>query len=387
MKKKILFIIPGLEHGGTNKALENILLKLDPEEYNISIYCLKYNTRSPYYNIFKANLIINKGIRLNLLNKFWNLKGYTKLVIFLVSIFRRTSNWIHWDFKNILCKRIAKSLSAMNFDIVIAFQEIISTKLGSHIIAKKKIAWIHCNYEKIDKQNRTDKVYQKFDKIICVSNYTKNVFCNIVPYCRQKTETIYNIIDDENIINLSQQPIDDYTFDENIFYIVSVGRIDPVKRFTEIPGIAAELYYQRKLSSIKWIIIGNYNNNEGEILRKNIKKHNAENIIDLLGPKQNPYKYMAKCQLYVCLSISEACPFVINESKILHIPVLTTDYPSAYEFIKNDYNGKICKLNEIAHNIERIIKDKEFYNSMKNNIVEYRYDNKFIELQLSSLFS
>ncbi len=387
MKKKILFIIPGLNHGGTNKALENILLKLNPEEYNISIYCLQYNTQSPYYNIFKTKLIENKGIRLNLLNKYCNLQSSTKLVIFLISIFRKTSKWIHWNLENIICKSIAQSLSAMNFDIAIAFQETIATKLGSYIIANKKIAWIHCNYEMLNKQSRTDKAYQDFDKIICVSNYTKNTFCNIVPRCRQKTKTIYNIIDVENIVNLSQQPIDDYTFDENIFYIVSVGRIDAVKRFTEIPQIAAELYFHRNMSSFKWIIIGDHNNQEGDLLKKNIKIYNVENIIDLLGPKQNPYKYMTKCKLYVCLSISEACPFVINESKILHIPVLTTDYPSAYEFIKNDYNGKICKLNEIAHNIERIIKDKEFYNSMKNNIVEYRYDNKFIELQLSSLFS
>lgn len=387
MKKKILFIIPGLEHGGTNKALENILLKVSQQEYDISIYCLKYNIQSPYYKIFKTKLIENKGIRLNLLNKYGNLQGYTKLVIFLVSIFRRASKWIYWDFENILCKNIAQSLSSMKFDIAIAFQETTPTKLGSHIIADKKIAWIHCNYERINKQNRTDKAYQEFNKIICVSNYTKNVFCNIVPCCRQKAETIYNIIDDENIINLSQQPIDDYTFDENIFYIVSVGRIDPVKRFTEIPSIAAELYYQKKMSSIKWIIIGNYNSNEGEILRKNIKKYNIEHIIDLLGPKQNPYKYMAKCQLYVCLSISEACPFVINESKILHIPVITTDYPSAYEFIKDHCNGRICKLNEIPQNIEKIIKEKEYYNSIIDNIAKYRYDNKLIVSQLSILFS
>lgn len=107
----------------------------------------------------------------------------------------------------------------------------------------------------------------------------------------------------------------------------------------------------------------------------------------MLGPKQNPYKYMAKCQLYVCLSISEACPFVINESKILHIPVITTDFPSAYEFISNNINGRICRFEDIPPNIATLINSKNEYCKILENIKEYTYNNNIIENKLLELLN
>ena len=43
--------------------------------------------------------------------------------------------------------------------------------------------------------------------------------------------------------------------------------------------------------------------------------------------------------MVVSTSVSEACPNVINEAKILHTPIVATNFGSVYEFIEDGVNG------------------------------------------------
>ena len=54
MKKKILFVIPDFYIGGTNKSLENLLLLVDNNIYEIRIFSL-YEEGDSYYKekVFK----------------------------------------------------------------------------------------------------------------------------------------------------------------------------------------------------------------------------------------------------------------------------------------------------------------------------------------------
>lgn len=58
MKKKILFVIPDFYIGGTNKSLENLLLLIDSNIYEIRIFSL-YEDGDFYYKekVFKPYLI------------------------------------------------------------------------------------------------------------------------------------------------------------------------------------------------------------------------------------------------------------------------------------------------------------------------------------------
>ena len=62
MKKKILFVIPDFYIGGTNKSLENLLLLIDSNIYEIRIFSL-YEDGDSYYKekVFKQYLIKKIG--------------------------------------------------------------------------------------------------------------------------------------------------------------------------------------------------------------------------------------------------------------------------------------------------------------------------------------
>lgn len=385
VKKKILFVIPGLEFGGTNKALENLLAEMDFHDYDVSIFCIDRNLKGPYYAIFQNKLIGDRSWTYNLLGYPRHLSGLTKYVIASIKIAKRILRFFGTNLDEYLCGLVAKKLSALNFEVVVAFQEGLVTMLCDKVQASKKIAWVHCDYSRIC-QSFKNRYYFSFDKIVCVSEYTKKIFCGIIPEVESKTCAIHNVIDTHEIIVQSERKADiDILIDKNTFNIVSVGRIASVKRFTEIPRIAAELYYGRKLS-FTWYIVGNYNTDDGEELWENIRKYRVEHVVRPIGARKNPYAYMASCNLYVCLSVSEACPFVINEASILHLPIVCTDFPSAHEFIKPGFNGVICPFESLAVNITSLIFNKKKYDELCENIKSYTYNNELIKKKLKNLF-
>ncbi len=264
-----------------------------------------------------------------------------------------------------------------NYDVVIAFQEGQATKFVSYFKNAKKVSWVRCDYSnmlRISRKKPQHKLYEKIDKIVCVSNYTKDVFVKVLPETKFKTIALHNLISDQLIIQKANKniDIDDY-FNFKGFKILSLGRIDAVKRFSFIPQIVAEL--KNRGYSFRWYIIGRGNEKETKLLNNNIRFFNVDNELILLGEKNNPYPYIKEVDLLVLTSYSEACPNVINEAKILGTPIVTTDFGSVYEFIEDNINGLISPIETIADKIEIMISNGETYNRIKKNISQFRYNN------------
>ena len=104
-----------------------------------------------------------------------------------------------------------------------------------------------------------------------------------------------------------------------------------------------------------------------------------------LGGKSNPYPYFKMADLLVCVSESEACPMIFNEAKLLNLPIVSTDFPSAFEFIDRDKDGRITQIEAMADTIADIISEDS-----KRNTNDSTFDanelNDRILLQLSQLF-
>ena len=102
--------------------------------------------------------------------------------------------------------------------------------------------------------------------------------------------------------------------------------------------------------------------------------HVRESVI-LLGNRPNPYPYLKHSNLLVSLSISETFNNTLTESKILGIPVVTTDYPCAYESIDNMKEGIIINFEAVVPTIVDMINDKShLYSSIKEYLSTYKYD-------------
>jgi len=381
--KKYLFVIPSFHYGGTVSSLKNILPWLKEQGHVVDVFAItnsgpNYDQIAKYANILGTRLESDgntKGIKTSL---------KTNLHKFLFQCIKRTKKQlckIGIDISNIAFKTIVKKLQEGKYDAVIAFQEGQPTRFVSLFRNVRRIAWVRCDYGnmlKIYKGKPQHNVYSNIDQIVCVSEYTKEVFTKLLPETKDKIIALHNLIDTERIKKGAAENVQlDKRFAFNGFRIVSLGRLDPVKQFSLIPGIAKQLV--DKGCRFKWFILGGKtDDNEYCLLLNNIQRFNVADCVLLLGEKNNPYPYIHLSDLVVCTSLSEACPNVINEAKILHTPVVSTNFGSAKEFITNGIDGFIEPIETIGEKIEIMIKEKVEYDRIKNTILCFDYDNKEI---------
>lgn len=371
MLNKILIVIPSFKIGGTNTALKSFLPIIKSKIPNIDVFAITAQGPNKEYISKYANLLGVDG-EVVITNK----KSLKQILAIIVKKAKKTLEIIGIDISSFVFRNVAHRLENNNYDLVISFQEGIATHFVSYFNKTPKIAWVHCDYKaylKASNKNPEIERYSKFKKVICVSKYTMQQFATCIP--NVEVSYLHNLISTKSIIEKS---FDRYNekFDTTNFTILSVGRLNPIKRFEIIPHIIDKLK-KKGIKDFRWYILGN-----GDEIVKNKIKHLITEYctpeLILLGEISNPYPYFKKADLFVSTSISEACPYVINEAKILHIPIVSTDFGSVYEFIEDGVNGLISPIETISEKIESMILDKELYGKIKKNISDFEYDNNLI---------
>lgn len=368
MKKKILFVIPVYSHGGTNKSLESLLSAIDEKRYEISIFSLYEDGGVFYKNIFNPYIIAK-----SLLYVLAHDNVITRKVMGVaMKLFKNLSfNWLYRYEANRLQRKY-------KFDTVIAFQEGCATQFVSLIsYPVNRIAWVHCDYSNrfaaIEKKSELS-LYCLYNHIVSVSYSAVHSFNSIYPELKDRTKCIYNLIDCSYILRQSSQDIN-FEKQDNCFNLISVGRFVAVKQFDLIPQIVQKLKLLTK-KSFCWYIVGD--GNERNMVESVISSMGLDKNIKILGAKDNPYPYFKQSDLYVCTSLSESFSYTIAESKTLHVPVLTNDFPVANEVVSPN-EGWICNVKDMAFILKDIIEDKNcIYSNVKKTIGNFKYDNNAI---------
>lgn len=373
MMKKILFVITNLGHGGTNRSLQNLLNKLDTSLYNADVFVMAH--QGPYSSeLHNCNLLPKDRYIDALISRLEKRNGFDKYLSIAVKFAAKITKYRFQDF---LFKRIStKIANKKHYDAVIAYSEGVPTRFVHCMNHRNKIAWIHCDYASYRANNtflNEFNVYENFNSIVCVSEFTKTSFLKFYPGFTDKVYSIYNIIDDKLIWERSQCECE-ISFNNSTFNIISIGRIDPIKQLSVIPALARDLIDAG--SNICWYIIGPVGTHaEYNLLKENLGKYDVQDRVHILGEINNPYGYLIKANLLVNTSLSEANPYVINEAKILHIPVVCTNFGSAKELINYDVNGYYEPLDKLSKRIQYLIDNPEKYNSLREELATFNYDN------------
>lgn len=374
MKKKILFVIPEYSHGGTNKSLENLLLFLNKEMYDVSIFCL-YEDGGDYYKKVFAPYILRKSKLYYWLHD----NVYTRKIIGLYNKVTKRENF------TLLYKREVQHLEKKhNFDIIIAYQEGTATEFVSYFKNKNKIAWIHFDYAMLEgKVNLKERkvYYDSFKHIVCVSKAALESMLKVHPEYREKSTYIYNTLNSASMIEASLKSMQ-VPFDSTCFNIISIGRLVSIKQFQEIPKIVSNIKKQTS-RHFCWYIIGSGSSEQW--IRSEIEKYNVQDKVVLLGPKDNPYPFILQANLLVCTSVAESFSYVIAEGKILHTPVVSNNFPVAYEVLDNSC-GFISSIDDMPELLYKIINDDDkIYSKVKESISTYEYENEDIMKKVYSI--
>ncbi|WP_051190343.1 glycosyltransferase [Kaistella palustris] len=277
-----------------------------------------------------------------------------------------------------LHKNMAKVLPEItnkHYDLAISFlnPHFITAK---KIKARKRLAWIHNDYSKFEFDKKIEiEMWDHYDYIVSISHDTSTAFINELPELRNKVVLIENILspktirDEADRFTVSNEMHDE----ENSFKILSVGRFVYQKNFENIPAMADIL--RQKGIQFKWYLIGF---GEVDLVKTEIYKYNLQDIVKILGEKDNPYPYIKACDLYVQPSRFEGKSVSVREAQILCKPVIITAYPSALSQLENNIDGVIVPLgNEgCANGIAEVIDDTRLLERLQNNCQQRNYGNE-----------
>lgn len=379
MTHQVLFIIPQLTHGGSNRSLQSIFSAFPDSDW--AVYSLDDNAgSSPYSAIFSTRLLSHGW-----LYNFCNRKVLVRKVLNAFKNYLKMDLWSY--VYAVEARRIQRRFY---FDIVVGFEESYATLFASYFPNTQKIAWMHCDYDlyKVYSNGRDEHwLYQRFDKIIAVSKFAKETFVRNFPETKDKSFVIYNLLDTLQICESALEPINDSRFTTDMFTIVSVGRISEVKQFQKIPDFIHTMKQRRPIIRLKWYIIG-----DGDVFLKNeierkIIDYSLQDELILLGAKDNPYPYIKQSNLLVCTSRTESWSYVINEAKTLHTPVVTIRCGSSEEVVEQGKTGFITTEQELPNLLTDIIDDKDhIFTNIQQSVKQFNYDNDAVVENLRYCF-
>lgn len=379
--KKIAIVTRKMITGGIEKALISMLEIMLKDKFDITLFVMarggEFEEYIPKQVKIKCLYGEEKSIKEKIIGKLKraDIIGAIKIPLYTALAIKAKKGY---EQERYLSKILPKQTE--EFDLAIAYHTPASFPViyvSEHLNAKKKVAWIHSDVEvyKNELENYID-YYEKFEKIYCVSKYGKDKFDNQYHEMKDKTDVIYNIINNEQIYNLA----DEYkAFEDNFegIRILTVGRLTKEKGIDVIPKIIYSILENR--FNIRWYVVGD--GEERETIINEIKVLGLEERLILVGTKNNPYPYFKECDIYVQPSRHEGYCLTLAEAKRFNKPIVTTDFVGALEQINNNETGLIVKFDEceIEKSVLKLIKDEKLRERLCSNLEKINYKNDTLE--------
>ena len=251
-----------------------------------------------------------------------------------------------------------------DYDVAISYTHDVSWKalttgcndfVLQKVSAKHKISFVHCDYKLFggfDKRGET--IYRGFDTIVCVSNGCKKSFIESFPNLESQTVVCENFIDITKIDSLAEPAV---PFANKEFKIVTVCRVEEQKGVFRIIDVAKRLKAEGQVNYV-WRIVGD--GPDLDNIKEKVSALGLEDVIEVVGRQNPPYRYINGATLFVLPSFHEAAPMVFGECRVLGIPVLSTRTTSADELLAERGLGLVCEnsTDAIYEGVKAIISGK-----------------------------
>ena len=333
---KILFMIPNLGHGGAEKVLVNLVNHMDQTKFDITVMTL-----------------YDEGVNKEFLNS--QVKYF--------SCFKKSFKGVAHLLKLLSPEKLYSWLIKEHYDIVISYLEGQTARIisGCQDSKTKMVSWIHVEQHTAQRAARTFRSikemresYLRYDKIVCVSEYVKDDFTSIVPI--KNTMILYNTVESNQIRALSNENVESGLFSIDEVKLCGIGTLKKSKGFDRLVRIHSRL--RKEGYPVHTYILG-----EGpeEIkLLKMVEEDSIRDTVTFLGYKKNPYKYVKRCDLFVCTSFAEGFSTAATEALIVGTPVCTVEVSGMKEMLgSNNEFGIVTENDEEAlyQSIKKLLDD------------------------------
>lgn len=343
---KILFMIHDLGEGGAEKVLVNLVNNMDPTKFDITVLSL-----------------FGGGIN----------EQFLKKTIRYQTVFSKAFPGNSHIMKLCTPKQLHRLFVKETYDIEVSYLEGPTARIisGCPNIGTKLVSWIHVEQHTKEtaakafrSYEESETCYKKFHKIVCVSQSVKEDFMNIYSMIKEPV-VLYNTNETDQILKLKEEPVEDERFREGEIRLCGVGKIMPNKGFDKLARIHKRL--RDDGYPVHTYLLGK--GPEQESIEQYIKENHLEDTFTFLGYQTNPYKYVAKCDIFVCTSIAEGFSTAATEALVVGVPVVTTPVAGMKELIgENQECGIITEHSEnsLMESIKKILDSKKVLDNYKS---------------------
>lgn len=339
--KKILFLIPTFTPaGGAERVLLNLVNNMDYSKFDVTVFAL-----------FRENAMVEK------LNKEVHFRS------FLYRQFHGNTTL----FSRIPARWLYKWIVRDEYDMAVSFLEGPATHIvsGYKDARTKKIAWIHIELhgdKAISIGFRSKKhaldAYKEMDSIVCVAETVKAAFEESAGESLLTTKVLYNVNETDRIRQKAKETIEDVVFPEKEITVFTVSRIIKNKGLDRLATVHKRLIDEGIQHHIYVLGVGAMQKE----IEQYLKENHLEDTFTFLGFRDNPYKYVAQADLYVCPSRVEGFSTAVTEALIVGTPVVSTNCSGAYEQLgKNNEYGIVVENSEdgIYEGMKKMLTDSQ----------------------------
>lgn len=371
--KKILFFLESLSNGGAEKVLSDIVSNLNKEKYDVTV-CT----------------VTDEGTYQEKVIQHCKYQPFLKLADYRAGGLKRLQyrGRLHFIY-HAPVQRVYKRYIKDNYDAEIAFIEGYATKLiaASSDKNSKKLAWVHTDMWKnpySEKYYRNHQehcaVYNYYDRVCCVSESVRKRFNNMF-FDDARVVVQYNPVDSVDIIRKAKEEIP--LIPNSTLQLGTIGRLEEQKGYMRLVNMLGKLH-DRGYEFGLWIMGEGSQRLQIEDI---INKWNLQDNVKLIGFQRNPYKYMSKCDGFICSSYAEGFSTAATEALILGKPIFTTECAGMYELFGNKNCGEIVPNTDEAlfDLLERLVSGKikiqNFSEGVKHRAVEFDIKKRMEEIE------
>lgn len=323
---KVLFLIHDLHHGGAEKVLVNLVNHMDHKKFDITILALFGGGVNEQF--------LSPEVRL--------LHGHSHAIPGNSHIMKMFSP-----------QQLFRYYIKEKYDIIVSYLEGPSARIvsGCPDDGTKLVSWIHVEQHTIKKAARAFRTpaeavrcYARFNRTICVAQSVADDFQAIFAL-KHIPNVLYNTVESDVIRAKAEEKIDQEQLFKDALKLVGVGKLAPNKGFDRL------LHIHKRLRTEDGLSVHTYLLGEGDERKKLehwVWENGLQDSVTFLGYQTNPYKYVAKCDLFVCASFAEGFSTATTEALIVGTPVITTEVSGMQEMLGDNEYGVITENDEEA---------------------------------------
>ena len=368
MKKKMLIVSHALELGGAERSLIGLLDALNPDVWEIDLFLLRHEGElmdaiPEYVNLrpqVSAYTVLARPMKDTLREGHVLLTAARLAGRIAAKQYEKkhgfTESGVSLEYSHKFTYRLMPKIQPdTEYDLAISF--LTPHYICAHSVrAKKKIAWIHTDYSRVQVNRESElKMWERYDHIASISDAVTESFVDNFPELKKKIVLIENILPEK----LIRRQADAFSVDTEMppkgIRLLSVGRFCTAKNFDNVPDICARLLETGL--DVYWYLVG-FGGDE-MLIRQKIKEAGMEARVIVLGKKENPYPYIKACDLYVQPSRYEGKAVTVREAQMLGKPVVITRYSTSSSQLEEGVDGVIAPMDNAgcAEGIAELLQD------------------------------